>query len=106
MRRMNWLTSLFRRSVTANTSARRAVSRDPVHAASRPIEQLESRELLAVFSVSSNVADGAAESLRAAIQNANANQADDTIYLTPGRYVLSLDNTVAETIVGDRATST
>ena len=102
MRRMNWLTSLFRRSVAANTSARRAVSRDPVHSASQPIEQLESRELLAVFSVNSNVADGAAGSLRAAIQNANANQADDTIYLTPGRYVLSLDNSVAETTVGDR----
>ncbi|MCX7420404.1 MAG: hypothetical protein NT013_12835, partial [Planctomycetia bacterium] len=99
---MNWLTSLFRRSVAANTSARRAVSRDPIHAASQPIEQLESRELLAVFSVNSNVADGAAGSLRAAVQNANANQADDTIYLTPGRYVLTLDNSVAETTVGDR----
>lgn len=86
---------------TIFTSARRAVSRDPVHAASRPVEQLETRELLAVFAVNSNVPDSAAGSLRAAIQNANANQADDTIYLTPGRYALSLDNSVAETTVGD-----
>ena len=102
MRRMNWLTSLFRRSVTPTTSLRRATNRDPVQAASPPVEQLESRELLAVFSVNPNVADGAAGSLRAAIQNSNTNQADDTIYLAPGRYVLSLDNSVAETAVGDR----
>ena len=102
MRRITWLTSLFRRAFASTTSQRRAMPRSPARKVPQPAEQLESRELLAVFSVRPNVADGAGGSLRAAIQNANKNHADDTIQLAPGRYVLSLGNSASETKLGAR----
>ncbi len=102
MRRITWLTSLFRRAFVLTTSQRRAVHRDPAQIASQPVEQLESRELLVTFSVLPNAADGARGSLRATIQQTNKNHTDDTISLAPGLYKLSLRNSVAERTLGSR----
>ncbi|WP_345327193.1 choice-of-anchor Q domain-containing protein [Novipirellula rosea] len=55
-------------------------------------EPLESRDMLAVFAPSPIAVDGAADSLRAAIIQANQNSQNDTIELAAGVYRLSLEN--------------
>jgi hypothetical protein len=60
------------------------------------LEPLEDRALLANFSPVPNVADGAANSLRAAIIASNTNNQNDTITLKSGTYSLSIANTAGQ----------
>src|SRR5262249_20593625 len=70
-----------------NRSARRPVRR------SRPaVEALEDRSLPAIIAPSSAAADGQANSVRAAVIEANRNNQDDTITLQAGTYQLFLPN--------------
>jgi len=56
------------------------------------LEWLETRTLLANFSPLAAAADGAVDSLRAAITTANTNTQNDTITLQAGTYELTLPN--------------
>jgi hypothetical protein len=57
------------------------------------LESLEDRRVPATFAPLTSAADGAANSLRAAIIQANSNGQDNTIMLQAGVYQLSLPNT-------------
>lgn len=110
---MNRSNGLGPTSSSCNAKARR---RSAVEASRRRrrrllLEQLENRSMLATFNVTANVADGAAGSLRAAIQSANSNNQDDTINLAAGTYVLTqwlslTENGRTITFQGDTAANT
>ncbi len=61
-----------------------------------PIEWLEGRTLLSTFYPVVAAADGAANSLRAAIIEANSNGHDDTILLQAGTYGLTVPNSAGQ----------
>src|SRR5687768_9955254 len=58
----------------------------------RAVESLESRTLLASFYPLTTAADGALNSLRAAVIASNGNNQNDTINLKSGRYELTIPN--------------
>jgi hypothetical protein len=60
------------------------------------LEMLEARQMLALFNPLESAADGAANSLRAAIIAANSNGQDDVIQLTSGRYELTVANSAGQ----------
>src|SRR5262245_9667160 len=75
--------------------ARRSTRKSSVLRNSR-LEQLEERALMAVINVDPLAADGATNSLRWAINQANANAQSDTLVMPAGTYSMSLNGTIED----------